>query len=113
MMHLFYVGIGGFFGAMSRYGVSLWAKRTTTTKFPMGTLLVNWIGAFCLGLLSHVSGPVTLLLGTGFLGSFTTFSTFKLESLHHHIQSEWDQFILYSALTYIIGIGLAFLGMSL
>lgn len=113
MIHVLYVGLGGFFGALSRYAISQWVKRQTRANFPIGTLLINLLGAFCLGLLSHFTGPITLLLGTGFLGAFTTFSTFKLESVQHHMKSEWAHFILYSSLTYILGIALAYLGMSL
>ncbi|WEG13631.1 fluoride efflux transporter CrcB [Pullulanibacillus sp. KACC 23026] len=113
MIDILYVGLGGFFGAMARYLISTWAKRTWSTTFPIGTLLVNWVGAFCLGFISHFSGPITLLLGTGFLGAFTTFSTFKLEAIQLHLGKNWRVFLLYILLSYLGGLSLAFLGMSL
>ncbi len=112
-MTILYVGIGGFFGAIARYLLTQLVKRTISTKFPIGTVLVNLIGAFCLGLMAPVTGPVAFLVGTGFLGAFTTFSTFKLESLQLHLNTEWKLFALYISITYIGGILLAFLGISI
>jgi CrcB protein len=80
MIELLSVAVGGFFGAICRFGLSrsLQKKRI----FPIGTLAVNLTGAFLLGLLAGIQlkGNGYLLLGIGFMGAFTTFSTFKLES---------------------------------
>lgn len=83
------VGIGGFFGAIGRYlGNLLVAKSGLCTVFPLGTLLVNLSGCFLIGFLAHwsesravFSQNVRLFLFVGFLGSFTTFSSFGHESL--------------------------------
>jgi CrcB protein len=109
------VGIGGFFGAMSRYGMSKWVNQRFTSVFPYGTLVVNLIGAFLLGLIiGHGwTSSWELLFGTGFMGAFTTFSTFKLETIQLHVKKEWNVLVAYLAISYTAGILLAFLGMVL
>lgn len=111
MSYLVYIGVGGFFGAIARYLVTLWSKRVFSTKFPVGTLVINLLGSFLLGVLASVNGPMALLLGTGFMGAFTTFSTFKLETLQFHMNKEWRIVLPYLALSYVGGIGLALLGL--
>lgn len=84
------VAAGGALGAVSRYLLSGWVARLAGgSAFPWGTLAVNVLGSFCLGLLMGAGGegrwliPPTLrtLIGIGFLGAFTTFSTFSYETL--------------------------------
>ncbi len=82
------VGIGGLLGANARYLVSVWAAGRFGTAFPYGTMLINVSGSFLLGLLLREvarqfgDDPDTrLLAGTGFLGAYTTFSTFTYESV--------------------------------
>ena len=80
------VGIGGFFGAISRYLLATWVQKLSSSFFPIGTLSVNVIGSFLIGLLylyfSHTINPtLKAMLITGFLGALTTFSTFSLETL--------------------------------
>jgi fluoride exporter len=81
------VGFGGFFGALARYVVYLGERSLSSSRFPFGTLLI--LGCFLAGVLLAVvekALPVhrhLILLGTmGFVGSFTTFSTFGVETLH-------------------------------
>jgi fluoride exporter len=82
------VALGGFFGAAGRDAIAQ-ALPTARTGFPSATLAVNISGAFALGLLlaalarsgpSRLSHRARLAFGTGFLGAFTTYSTFVLES---------------------------------
>ena len=82
MMEALLVATGGFFGAITRFAISNWFKRTKTS-FPIATFLINITGAFLLGYIigNGVTTGWQLLLGTGFMGAFTTFSTFKLESI--------------------------------
>lgn len=86
-MDLVLVGVGGFAGAVARRLLDLWVSDRNPTAFPLGTLAVNLTGAFLLGLLfawaterdvlpSQVRGPLMI----GFLGAYTTFSTWMLES---------------------------------
>lgn len=86
-MDLVLVGIGGFFGAIARRVIDLAVSERNPSAFPLGTLVINLSGAFLLGLLfawaierdvlpASIRGPLMI----GFLGAYTTFSTFMLES---------------------------------
>jgi len=82
------IGVAGFAGAILRFWLGAWIGRRWTSPFPMGTFVINIAGAFALGLLIGLSDrqlvPAAwrLVLGTGFLGAFTTFSTWMLETAH-------------------------------
>ena len=69
-------------GAVLRFELDGFVQRRAGVAFPLGTLVVNLSGSFALGLLTGLSitGDALLLLGTGLLGSFTTFSTWMLET---------------------------------
>lgn len=82
------VAIGGAGGAVLRYGLSGWVQSFSSGGFPYGTLAVNVVGSFLIGLVMQlsldrfmVSLEVRLLLTTGFCGGLTTFSTFSYETL--------------------------------
>ena len=85
MREAVWVGIGGFFGAIARFAVAGWVQNRTN-GFPYGTLTVNLIGSFLLGFLAMFllerTGTATfrLVVLVGFLGAFTTFSTFSYET---------------------------------
>ncbi len=81
------IGIAGFFGAISRYLVGGWVYRMLPGTFPYGTLFVNVLGSLMLGMVfqlgtdrAMLSPELRVALATGFLGAFTTFSTFSLET---------------------------------
>ncbi|MFH5772811.1 fluoride efflux transporter CrcB [Paracoccus sp. NGMCC 1.201697] len=86
MKHAFLqVALGGALGSMARYGVNILAGRITA-GFPLGTLTVNIVGCFVMGLLASVIAQrggqhLAPLLLTGVLGGFTTFSAFALDTL--------------------------------
>lgn len=89
MIKILLVGLGGFFGAIARYAVSRASLYMFGSKFPYGTLLVNISGSFFLGcilgtyFLKNMNGDyLKLLVGTGFLGAFTTFSAFSIETIY-------------------------------
>ncbi|MFD2209983.1 fluoride efflux transporter CrcB [Virgibacillus halophilus] len=113
MFHAFLVGIGGFFGAVARFALSRWMNKPHYFHFPIGTLTVNLLGSFLLGLIigGQFGNTISLGLGTGFMGAFTTFSTFKLENIQLHLEKKWPIMVTYLAISYIGGILLAFLGM--
>ncbi len=81
------VAIGGFVGAPSRYLVDLVVTRRHDGNFPWGTIVINVSGSLLLGVLSglgliHVLPPFDqALVGTGFCGAYTTFSTFTYETV--------------------------------
>ena len=74
------VGVGGALGAVLRHAVS---QRVDAGEFPAGTLVVNVVGSFVLGLVTVLGaeGGVVLFVGTGVCGSFTTFSSFSVETV--------------------------------
>lgn len=73
------IGIGGSIGAVARYLVSLALARTS---FPFATLLVNVMGSFILGIavFRPVGGDTAMIVGVGFCGAFTTFSSFSFQT---------------------------------
>ena len=78
------VGFGGAAGAIARYSASLACTSLLGERFPWGTLFVNVVGCFVLGWLSQttsISDATKLAVGTGFLGAFTTFSTFGVQTV--------------------------------
>ncbi|SER33668.1 camphor resistance protein CrcB [Gracilibacillus ureilyticus] len=109
------VGTGGFFGAISRYAISQIINKKNTSRIPIATVIVNLTGSFLLGIIIGVglNNMITLLLGTGFMGAFTTFSTFKLEAVHLHINKRKREFIYSQLICYAGGISLAFIGMMI
>lgn len=85
---LFWIGIAGGFGAMARYAIGEYMLSRFSAAFPLGTLLVNVTGSFLLGFLlsggvGSTAWPSTtrLAVTTGFLGAYTTFSTWSVETL--------------------------------
>lgn len=114
-MKLFFaIGTGGFFGAISRYGLSVLLPNTM--NFPTTTLIINLLGCFCLAYLFTFFTKRTLFvlcLGTGFLGAFTTFSTFTLETLLLIENSQWVQALSYCFSSVVGGIVCAWLGARL
>lgn len=88
MIQLLMVGAGGALGAIGRYLLSTWVYSLAGRAFPWGTLAVNLLGSLLIGFLSvwllervTLSAEMRALLVVGFLGAFTTFSTFSLETL--------------------------------
>ncbi|GEO84990.1 MULTISPECIES: fluoride efflux transporter CrcB [Alphaproteobacteria] len=88
MNQILLVAIGGALGSVCRYLVGLGALRLMGASFPWGTLTVNVAGSFAIGFLAELvvarfgaSAELRLLLITGFLGGFTTFSAFALDAV--------------------------------
>jgi len=95
MYNVILVGLGGFVGSIGRYLTYLLVSTYFNHSFPLATLLVNTIGCFAIGALSATVGQsaalsnprILLLLTTGIIGGFTTFSAFGLETVEFiHLQ---------------------------
>jgi CrcB protein len=109
MINIALVGLGGALGAMSRFGLSSVMIKWLGKVHPYGTLSVNLIGSFAIGIAyiwlvenntTGVNGEAHKhLIMVGFLGAFTTFSTFSLESLTLLQQGRTMAFITYIALS--------------
>ena len=106
------VAIGGFAGAVARYSVSRIFAVYWPKGMPLATWIVNIAGSFLLGWIaaSGLQDIYVLLLGTGFMGAFTTFSTFKTDSLELFRAGKAVLAVLYIASMYTVGIGAAFAG---
>ncbi|MBV8056872.1 MAG: fluoride efflux transporter CrcB [Deltaproteobacteria bacterium] len=88
MAAMLWVGLGGFVGANARYLLGGWVASRLGTTFPYGTYVVNVSGSFILGFFLAFAGDrawvapsLRLLFAVGFVGAYTTFSTFEYESI--------------------------------
>jgi CrcB protein len=116
LLHVTLVALGAAIGANLRYGISLWAASRFGAAFPYGTLLINVAGSFAIGVILALSatrlplsGPLRLLLVTGLLGGFTTFSSFSYEAYALVTSGNWMLALLYLAGS----VGLGFVGVVL
>jgi fluoride exporter len=117
-LKLIFVMLGGFFGALTRYLIGEWIH--TDNGFPLGTLIINLIGCFFLGwfltffsIRRNIKPEFTLLIGTGFIGSFTTFSTFSLETILLFQNGQAAYGVLYILISIIFGLLMAYFGLKL
>lgn len=116
MKELLLVCAGSFFGGGARYLVSKAIQSWVTVGFPWGTLTVNVVGCFLMGLLSGLSlggqiSPATkLVFVTGFCGSFTTFSTFMNENLLLSRDGAMLSAVLYTLVSLALGLIAVVLG---
>jgi fluoride exporter len=121
MTHLLLVAAGGAFGAALRHLVNLGALRLMGPAFPWGTFIVNIIGSLLMGLfigwLARRSGgssnELRLLVATGFLGGFTTFSAFSLDFVTLWRDGSGGVAIAYAILSVLLSIFALFSGLSL
>jgi fluoride exporter len=118
---LLLVGIGGFAGAILRYGASGYIQqRAQNADFSYGTIVVNVLGCFLIGFLSQLvesrgmlSAEARVLLVPGFLGAFTTFSTFSNETLNLFRDGESPWALINIAAHILLGLGAVWLGRAL
>ena len=95
MKEALWVGLGGFLGANARYFLGVWAAARFGTTFPYGTFIINTSGSFILGLImgtleGHVLSPVVRWsMAIGFVGAYTTFSTWTYETLRLIENGSW------------------------
>ncbi len=118
-MQWVWIAAGGALGAMARHGVSLTATRLLGERFPWGTFAANALGSFVLGVLlqwflqREVGSPgMRLMFTTGFLGAFTTFSTYSVQSVRLFEEGELGLGLANVLGNVVVGLGLAALGIS-
>ncbi|MDA8100132.1 MAG: fluoride efflux transporter CrcB [Nitrospiraceae bacterium] len=115
MMNYLIIGTGGFLGAIVRYAVGLWIGQRWGRTFPLGTLVINVSGSFLIGLLMPllterliVNPQWRLLLVVGFLGAYTTFSTFEYETGALLNDGEW----LYAGANIVLSVVVGFVALK-
>ena len=119
MNNLLLVALGGSIGAVLRYLISIFMIQVFGSSFPFGTLLVNVIGSFfmgviyALGQMSHISPELKALIGIGLLGALTTFSTFSNETLLLMQEGDWLKAILNVVLNLSLCLFMVYLGQQL
>ena len=120
MRTLLLVSLFGALGAITRWQICKWMPKPS--DFPLGTFAVNVIGCLFLGILTGMAltskeiphswrAPLVTGIATGFLGSFTTFSTFAVESIQLFEGTQWKFALLYLGGQIVFGLLLAFLGL--
>ena len=116
MWAMLMIALGAAVGANMRYALSLWAARQWGATFPYGTLLINVSGCFAIGMVMVLlttrftsSDTWRLLLVTGLLGGFTTFSTFGYETYMLLVSGSW----LAAGLNMLASVGLGVVGVIL
>lgn len=117
-MHYVLIGIGGSAGAALRYIVSIIFHEHQTIIFPFATLTVNLLGCFILGLLSSgleqkikMKQEYLSAIKTGVIGSFTTFSSFSVETVQLLQHDYYFRAFVYFIISGFFGLALAALGM--
>lgn len=113
------VGLGSFIGGISRYLVTLFVQNKFLSSFPYGTLAVNIIGCFLIGVIygfsdrGSMNAEWRIFLATGIMGGFTTFSSFSNETVGMLRDAQYWPAFSYLALSVIIGLAATFGGISL
>lgn len=117
MDKLLWIAFAGALGSLARYGVATYVQRRADTAFPWGVFTANMLGSFLFGLLwaysedrDWVNEDMRAFAFAGFLGAFTTFSTFAFDNVQLARGSNWQFFVMNILLTNAAGIGLAFAG---
>lgn len=117
MRHVAYLIFFGAAGTLSRYGVYVVSHRVFGERFPFATLIVNLSGCLVAGLLmglmasrTWISDQMQLALAVGFLGAFTTFSTFSLDTFRYVKDGIWGLALLNVFLNVTLGIALTAFG---
>ena len=115
-MNYLVIGVGGFVGAIARYVLAVWIGQRWGRSFPLGTFVINVSGSFLIGLLMTLMAERftenpqwRLLLVVGFLGAYTTFSTFEYETGTLLKDGEW----LYAGVNVIGSVFVGFMALKL
>ena len=115
---LLFIGMGSFIGGIARFLLARWVQGGTGSSFPFGTLAVNVLGSVAIGAIVEtselaagaLSREAVLFLKVGLCGGFTTFSTFVHENFSLFQNGNLLHFILYTTLSFGLGLAAACLG---
>jgi CrcB protein len=116
---LFGVAIAGAIGAPARYLLDSWIEANRKTDFPLGTLIINLTGSLILGFVTglalyHGLGKLPkAIVGTGFCGAYTTFSTFSYETVKLLEEAEFKNALINTAASVVLGLLAAAIGLAL
>jgi CrcB protein len=120
MLRVIFIGFAGLVGTVARFGLSELAAKRLGTAFPVGTLIVNILGCFLGGFLFYaiqertaVSETVRLAVIVGFLGGFTTFSAFGVQTFALLKSGEVALGLLNVAVSNLVGLAVVWVGYSL
>jgi CrcB protein len=115
---IFLLLLGGAIGSLARYLVTIFSVKTYGTGFPVGTLFVNLVGCFLIGLVfglgeyKGISPTFRIFFITGFLGALTTFSTYSLETVNNAGSGSFDLALMNIAANNIGGLILVKVGLA-
>ena len=119
MKIIFAIGLGSFIGGIGRYLLSIFIQNKTSLSFPFGTLVVNILGCFLIGIVYGMVQKGTipeewrLFFATGILGGFTTFSAFSYETVFLIRNVQYINAALYISLSILLGLLATFVGLTL
>ncbi|MGV1869353.1 fluoride efflux transporter CrcB [Agrobacterium rosae] len=120
MLNIALVAIGGAIGSIARYLVGVWSVRLAGPNFPWGTLTVNVVGAFLIGLTVEViarrfdaSSEMRVFLVTGVIGGFTTWSSFTLDAVVLFERGEIGLSAVYLGASLLVSFAAIFAGLAL
>ncbi len=120
MVALLWVGLGGFLGSIARYLLSGWAAARWGVIFPWGTFIINISGSFILGFFlafaqerPWVHPQARLLFAIGFVGAYTTFSTYTYESIRLMMNGQFALAAAYIVGSVVFGLVAVFAGVAL
>ena len=119
MQKLLLIGLAGALGALTRYGLSGFVQRYSGFTFPVGTLVVNLLGTFLFGFIWSlveqrlvISVETRVVILSGFLGAFTTFSSFMFETSALVGDGQWGYALLNITAQIVLGMVAIFLGLA-
>ncbi|UHS56541.1 fluoride efflux transporter CrcB [Agrobacterium vaccinii] len=120
MLNIALVAIGGAIGSVARYLVGIWGVKLMGPNFPWGTITVNVVGAFFIGLMVEVvarrfdaSSEVRVFIVTGILGGFTTWSSFTLDTVVLFERGDLGLAAVYLLASLVVSFAAIFAGLAL
>ena len=120
MIEILFIALGGALGALARYGLASWVQNLSHSgEFPWGTLSVNLIGAFLIGIIWAIAERFAIplyarqFMFAGLLGAFTTFSTFCLENFNLFRVGDWKFALINIGVSNVFGLVLIAVGFML